>query len=130
MKWTCEIYYDLLDNVQNFMQEFIAVVMSLFWVSAESETGHEVFPRRDFQGSQSENIAGDEQTISDKKDDMPADDPYFGMFDEPGGGDQNNAAPDSGSDFKWGQIFDDDTPNSDSGSSWGLGDWGIGGDDS
>lgn len=107
--------------------------------NAESETGHEVFPRQGFQGSQSENTAGDGEVSSDTKND----DPYFGMFDEPGGGDQST--PDSNSDNNWGQVFDDkpepdsdstwgqffdDTPEPDSGSgsSWGLGDWGIGDD--
>lgn len=44
---------------------------------------------------------------------MLADDPFFGMFDEPESGGQIND-----------DQFFDDTP--DSGDSWGSSDWGIG----
>ncbi|KAG0592022.1 hypothetical protein KC19_1G218700 [Ceratodon purpureus] len=109
--------------------------------NTESESGHEVFPRQGFQGTQSENTAGDGEVANDTR----ADDPYHGIFDEPGGSGQNtpdsetdgkwgkvfddSPEPDSGSDSKWGQFFDD-TPDSDSGSGggWGLGDWGVGSD--
>lgn len=115
---------------------FFALVMSLFWLSADNETGHEVFPRQGFQGSQPEKTAG--EVFSGTEDD----DPYHGIFDEPRGDDQNNDAPASDSDSKWGGFFDDipvsedsdskwgkffdDTPDTDSGSGsgLGLGDWG------
>lgn len=80
---------------------------------ADHETGHEVFPSQGYQGSQSDNTAGNPEVLSDTKDDTFADDPYFGMFDEQGGGaDQNNNDN---------QFFDDTTP--DSGDAWGLNDW-------
>lgn len=91
------------------------VFYTLFCLYAERETGHEVFPSQGFQGSQSENTAGDTQVSSDTKDDTFSDDPFHGMFDEPGGGDQNND-----------NQFFDDTPDSGDTGSWGLSDWGIG----
>lgn len=80
-------------------------------VSTDHETGHEVFPSQGYQGSQSDNTAGNPEVLSDTKDDTFADDPFFGMFDEQGDADQNNDN----------QFFDDTTP--DSGDAWGLNDW-------
>lgn len=81
--------------------------------NAGSETGHEVFPSEGYQGSHDSNTGREGGTPDGTKDEMLADDPFFGMFDEPESGGQIND-----------DQFFDDTP--DSGDSWGSSDWGIG----